>query len=129
TICLPSSKSVPSLSNKLTVAGWGRADNAQTSDVKRIATLYRQDQPKCLNTIPLPLRDTQICVGGGKADSCKGDSGGPLMTSIESRDGSVIWYLTGIVSLGYDKPCGTPNKPGIYTSVSQYLDWIQKTMY
>ncbi|GJQ74219.1 hypothetical protein Trydic_g19126 [Trypoxylus dichotomus] len=128
-ICLPSPRSVPAWSTKLTVAGWGTADNGQGSDVKRIATMYRQDQSKCLNTVRFHLRDSQICVGGGKADSCNGDSGGPLMTSIEEQDGTQVWYLVGVVSFGYNKPCGTLNRPGIYTSVSQYLDWIQETMY
>lgn len=33
------------------------------------------------------------------------------------------WAVVGIVSWG--SGCGLPNKPGIYTSVVQYLDWIK----
>ncbi|KAI1297158.1 Serine proteinase stubble [Halotydeus destructor] len=62
-----------------------------------------------------------ICAGlaaGGK-DSCSGDSGGPLMAYSKSRR---TWLLVGIVSNGIK--CGEPNLPGIYTRVSEYLNWI-----
>lgn len=48
-----------------------------------------------------------------------GDSGGPLVIP---RDGN-IWYLIGIVSWGMD--CGKENKPGVYTKVTRYRDWIK----
>lgn len=46
----------------------------------------------------------------------KADSGGPLVT-----DGNV---LIGVVSTGVG--CARPGLPGIYTKVSEYVDWIQK---
>ncbi|XP_075399685.1 transmembrane protease serine 11G-like [Tenrec ecaudatus] len=62
-----------------------------------------------------------ICAGylAGGQDACEGDSGGPLVTA---RDRN-IWYLIGIVSWGID--CGKPNKPGLYTKVTSYRDWIK----
>lgn len=70
----------------------------------------------------MKISDTQICAGGesGK-DSCRGDSGGPLMTVNTSRDNN--WYAAGIVSFG-PTPCGFENWPGIYTRVSSYVNWI-----
>ncbi|KAH8022997.1 hypothetical protein HPB51_009601 [Rhipicephalus microplus] len=48
----------------------------------------------------------------------KGDSGGPAMQMHEDR---VV--LAGIVSWG--EGCGRKGLPGVYTRVSQYLDWIE----
>lgn len=103
--------------------------SAHSSDVKRVATLYLQDNRRCLNTVPLPVKQSQLCIGGGTADSCKGDSGGPLMMSVKDNSGIPVWYLVGVVSLGYDKPCGTVDKPGIYTSVAYNLKWIRENMF
>lgn len=41
------------------------------------------------------------------------------MMRIESR-----WFQLGIVSFG--NQCGLENYPGVYTRVSEYLDWIQE---
>ncbi|XP_006896873.1 PREDICTED: transmembrane protease serine 11F-like [Elephantulus edwardii] len=61
-----------------------------------------------------------LCAGfmEGKIDACKGDSGGPLVYP-DNRD---IWYLVGIVSWG--QSCALPKKPGVYTRVTMYRDWI-----
>ncbi|XP_076592860.1 ovochymase-2-like [Chaetodon auriga] len=69
------------------------------------------------------LTNNMFCAGvpGGGQDSCHGDSGSPLAL----RDDGRFW-AAGIVSWGVD--CGQPGTYGIYTRVTNYLDWINKTM-
>ena len=57
-------------------------------------------------------------------DSCNGDSGGPL--AYKRGDNDEPWYLIGIVSYG-TKKCGI-GKPGVYTKVTNYLDWIERNL-
>ncbi len=56
-------------------------------------------------------------------DSCKGDSGAPL---VYRSVPNMPWYLVGLVSYGTD-PCGI-GKPGVYTKIDVYLDWISQTI-
>ncbi|KAM5284403.1 transmembrane protease serine 11A [Hipposideros larvatus] len=61
-----------------------------------------------------------FCAGylEGIYDACRGDSGGPLVI----KDLKDTWYLIGIVSWGDN--CGQKNKPGVYTKVAVYRNWI-----
>ncbi|XP_022919852.2 phenoloxidase-activating factor 3-like [Onthophagus taurus] len=108
--------------NPLVVVGWGKTEFDELSDVKRVANLDLQPKSSCLNTVKIPLIESQLCVGGGLQDSCDGDSGGPLV-QVDHSKSQPIWKLIGLVSLGTGK-CGTIGKPGIYTNVSYYYDWI-----
>uniref|UniRef100_A0AAV2KSB6 trypsin n=1 Tax=Knipowitschia caucasica TaxID=637954 RepID=A0AAV2KSB6_KNICA len=59
-----------------------------------------------------------ICAGlNGCADACQGDSGGPLACAKDD-----VSFLYGIISWG--EGCGRTNKPGVYTKVLNYMDWI-----
>lgn len=61
-----------------------------------------------------------ICAGGGGKDSCKGDSGGPLMY-MDEYNATYRMVQYGIVSQG-SSSCST--NPGIYTDVRKYVRWI-----
>lgn len=55
-------------------------------------------------------------------DSCKGDSGGPLMDLDKETN---RWVALGIVSVGPVR-CGQSRVPGVYTKVANYIPWIKE---
>lgn len=65
--------------------------------------------------------EKMICAGReeGGVDSCQGDSGGPLMF----KDENSRWNQVGIISFGFR--CGSPHFPGVYTRISNYINWIK----
>uniref|UniRef100_A0A670ZCN3 Peptidase S1 domain-containing protein n=1 Tax=Pseudonaja textilis TaxID=8673 RepID=A0A670ZCN3_PSETE len=73
--------------------------------------------PVCQAAYPAMSGKNILCAGvleGGK-DSCKGDSGGPLICNGQ---------IQGIVSWGRF-PCAQLLEPGVYTKVFDYNDWIE----
>lgn len=65
-----------------------------------------------------------LFLGGN--DTCKGDSGGPLMQSQLNSDGYLYWTQIGIVSWGIG--CGKENTYGFYTHVQKLRSWIDFTV-
>lgn len=117
--------------DELTALGWGDQSSPSAeeyippSDQLMSVTLPRYQRAECEAYYDEHfgeenvLTDNMFCAGRTEAgfDTCYGDSGGPLL----SRDGA-DWYLVGLTSFGDD--CAKARTPGIYTRVSQYLDWI-----
>ncbi|CAJ1086875.1 LOW QUALITY PROTEIN: coagulation factor VII-like [Xyrichtys novacula] len=104
-----------------TVSGWGRrGENGPTSTLLRRLKVPRIRTQQCVEDSGVVLTDNMFCAGyiEGRQDSCKGDSGGPLVTEYKKTV-----FLLGIVSWG--KGCARPGNYGIYTRVSNYLEWIQ----
>lgn len=107
---------------ELYVGGWGvvEPDSTTMSDHFRQVKIPIASQYTCKSTMGFPAGDSStVCAGyaEGKLDSCIGDSGGPLYT------GNTV---VGLVSFGED--CALPNKYGVYTRVSHYVNWINKTI-
>ncbi|XP_061780149.1 coagulation factor VII-like isoform X2 [Nerophis lumbriciformis] len=103
-----------------TVSGWGRrAENGPTSHLLRRLRVPRIRTQQCVEESGVALTDNMFCAGyiQGQQDSCKGDSGGPLVTQYKKTT-----FLLGIVSWG--KGCARPGHYGIYTRISNYLQWI-----
>ncbi|KAF4518449.1 hypothetical protein B566_EDAN002104 [Ephemera danica] len=121
-LCLPprSLRTDTFVGQKPTVVGWGTTYyGGKESTVQRQVELPVWRNEDCDSSYFQPITASFICAGysqGGK-DACQGDSGGPLMLK---RDGR--WVQIGIVSFG--NKCGEPGYPGVYTRVTEYLDWI-----
>lgn len=123
-ICLPSNSS---LGGKLFVAGWGKTETTSASNIKLKLALPLTEKSLCDQTYVsagVQLGYGQICAGGQRGkDSCRGDSGGPLMAVERIADGTGKWTAVGVVSFG-PSPCGMQGWPGVYTKVSDFVPWI-----
>lgn len=100
------------------------------SQVLLKATLPIVSYAECLNVYKreVPITSSQICAGGEEGkDSCSGDSGGPLQVLSVNPSGEPAYIQQGIVSFG-PRICGSQGKPGVYTKVAYYTDWIMKNM-
>ncbi|XP_008056840.1 cationic trypsin-3 [Carlito syrichta] len=103
------------------ISGWGNTLSSGTNYPELLQCLNAPilSDTACRNAYPGKITSNMICLGfleGGK-DSCQGDSGGPVVCNGE---------LQGIVSWGYG--CAQQGKPGVYTKVCNYVDWIQQTI-
>ncbi|XP_030904402.2 transmembrane protease serine 11E-like [Melopsittacus undulatus] len=122
-VCLPEASHVFPDNSSCFVTGWGALENDGYS-----VNELRQAEIKIISTAACNRREVyggaitpgMLCAGylKGQVDACQGDSGGPLVNA-NSRG---IWYLVGIVSWGDE--CGKRNKPGVYTRVTYYRNWI-----
>lgn len=125
--CLPaqSSSITENDNHSVTVMGWGW-DNEDVTignkpEILQKASVTVISNEQCQKSYEANNKEnvisaTQMCAGRmqGGVDACWADSGGPLID--ENRT------LIGIVSTGVG--CGRAGLPGIYTRVSQYIEWI-----
>nr|XP_031325644.1 transmembrane protease serine 11G-like isoform X1 [Camelus dromedarius] len=123
-VCLPDATFEALPGSKVFVTGWGALKaNGPFPNTLREAEVEIISNDVC-NRVSVyggAVSSGMICAGflRGKLDACEGDSGGPLVIANDRN----IWYLIGIVSWGMD--CGKENKPGVYTKVTRYRDWIK----
>ncbi|XP_027145520.1 complement C1r-A subcomponent-like [Larimichthys crocea] len=134
-ICLPGEGTTYTTGMMGLVSGFGLTEEGRrrilTNKLKYVQ-LPVVEQEACSNSVTLAKRtrdyvpnltNNMFCAGvpeGGK-DSCQGDSGGPFTVSDDGQ-----FWAAGIVSWGVD--CGQQGTYGVYTRVSNYVDWINKTM-
>uniref|UniRef100_A0A8C5N5L0 Peptidase S1 domain-containing protein n=1 Tax=Gouania willdenowi TaxID=441366 RepID=A0A8C5N5L0_GOUWI len=126
-VCLPSATEPPTGSPCL-VAGWGSLyEDGPSADVVMEAKVPLLPQSTCKSALGKDLvTNTMLCAGylSGGIDSCQGDSGGPLIYKDRL---SGRFQLYGITSWG--DGCGEKGKPGVYTRVAAFSDWIQAEIH
>lgn len=130
-VCLPEAKE--DLQNTIcTVSGWGIINSTTevTSTFLRGLNIPVIPTSTCRKIhhdkdVLNAIFKTNLCtlfVAGGR-DACGGDSGGPLACRMNSGQ----YILGGVVSWGDADGCAIKKLPGVFTQVSDYVDWIEKT--
>uniref|UniRef100_A0A8C3VPQ6 Transmembrane protease serine n=1 Tax=Catagonus wagneri TaxID=51154 RepID=A0A8C3VPQ6_9CETA len=122
-VCLPEASATFQPNSTVYITGFGALfyggesqNNLREARVKIIS----DDVCKQPHVYGSDIKSGMFCAGylEGIYDACRGDSGGPLV----GKDLKDTWYLIGIVSWGDN--CGQKNKPGVYTKVADYRNWI-----
>ncbi|XP_067245917.1 trypsin-2-like [Chanodichthys erythropterus] len=112
---IPLTTNCSSAGEQCLVSGWGKTEVGSAS-VLQCLNLPVVSRMLCKRAYGTLITDNMFCAGfmeGGK-DSCKGDSGGPVVCN---------GNLKGVVSFG--KGCAQPGFPGVYAEVCRYTDWIK----
>ncbi|XP_075456970.1 coagulation factor XII isoform X1 [Ascaphus truei] len=123
-VCLSQNFKVAGTGTQCEVAGWGHQHHGAEQYALYLQEAFIPIIPhtQCCspNVHGNRILPGMLCAGflEGGADACQGDSGGPLVCEVDGRI-----ELNGIVSWGTG--CGEENKPGVYTAVSSYIDWVK----
>ncbi|KFU84241.1 Putative serine protease 56, partial [Chaetura pelagica] len=123
-VCLPSSPVEPSPGTACYIAGWGSLYEAEgpAADVVMEARVPLLSQETCRGALGRDmLTNAMFCAGylSGGIDSCQGDSGGPLACQDPSSQRFVLYGIT-----SWGDGCGEQGKPGVYTRVATFIDWL-----
>jgi len=110
--------SYPPNGEMLHVIGMGATSKGgpQASEL-RDALVPAMSQQQCMNYYH--LSDAKMCAGeiNGPTDACQGDSGGPLLKKRSNN----VHIQVGVVSYG----AGCAKYPGVYSRISNQIDWIR----
>ncbi|CAI9165282.1 unnamed protein product [Rangifer tarandus platyrhynchus] len=127
-VCLPREPQEPPAGTPCAIAGWGALfEDGPEAEAVREARVPLLSADTCRRALGPGLRpSSMLCAGylAGGIDSCQGDSGGPLTCSEPGPRPKEVLY--GVTSWG--DGCGEPGKPGVYTRVAVFKDWLQEQM-
>ncbi|BFZ24089.1 hypothetical protein BsWGS_27128 [Bradybaena similaris] len=127
-ICLPNPGQKCLLDDFLVVTGWGaECATHKTRSIRHLKSVHLRCKTKkfCRRNIysRLQITDRMFCAGAkySEQDVCDGDLGGPGALRRAN-----LFILIGVMSHG--TLCQKRNFPVIFSSVSAYLPWIEKTI-
>ncbi|XP_069030943.1 enteropeptidase-like [Embiotoca jacksoni] len=122
-VCLPARGQNFAIGRICYIAGWGRdAEDGVRPDILQQARVPLVSRTLCQSQIlKYNITSSKLCAGYpvGGVDSCKGDSGGPLMCLDNGH-----WTAIGVISFGLG--CGRPQTPGVYARVAAFTSWIAR---
>jgi len=122
-VCLPADLSATYAGVRATVTGWGTlSSGGPSSDVLQEVDVTVAINAECNSAYAskgYTITSNMVCAGDSGKDSCKGDSGGPLITSENDRQA-----LIGVVSWGLPGGCAIDGFPGVYSRVTEKMSWI-----
>ncbi|XP_032435223.1 tissue-type plasminogen activator isoform X2 [Xiphophorus hellerii] len=122
-VCLPERGLVLPDWTECEISGYGKNSEFSDEYSERVKRGHVRLWPKerCVPEVlsGRTITSNMLCAGDtrGLDDACKGDSGGPLVCRTKDR-----MTLMGVISWG--DGCGHKDKPGVYTRVTNYVDWI-----
>ncbi|XP_023789039.1 serine protease 56 [Cyanistes caeruleus] len=126
-VCLPSGPAEPSPGTPCYIAGWGSLyEEGPAADVVMEAQVPLLSQETCRGALGKDLlTSAMFCAGylSGGIDSCQGDSGGPLACEDPTSHHFVLYGIT-----SWGDGCGEQGKPGVYTRVTAFTDWLSLQM-
>eukprot|EP01023_Acetabularia_acetabulum_P020024 TRINITY_DN2030_c5_g1_i5.p1 TRINITY_DN2030_c5_g1~~TRINITY_DN2030_c5_g1_i5.p1 ORF type:complete len:407 (-),score=29.22 TRINITY_DN2030_c5_g1_i5:420-1640(-) len=124
---------------KAVVAGWGFTSKQEAGDNDLFLTTATYMRQALLNYVPERecradlfdaygfdiYQDTMLCFKSPVNDTCKGDSGGPLIIyDFDFSVGEFIWRLYGLTSLRLQQDCDTGGLVGFYVNIAKFHNWI-----
>ncbi|XP_061754381.1 tissue-type plasminogen activator isoform X1 [Nerophis ophidion] len=122
--CLPEAGLVLPDWTECEISGYGKDTEFSAHYSERVKRGFVRLWPRerCIPDVlsGRPVTANMLCAGDtrGLDDACKGDSGGPLVCRNNNK-----MTLMGVISWG--DGCGQRDKPGVYTRVTRYIDWIR----
>ncbi|RKP09682.1 trypsin-like cysteine/serine peptidase domain-containing protein [Thamnocephalis sphaerospora] len=124
-----------------TVVGWGRNEANQKSPFLQRVDLPSAKEDACVQAQGdfEKQRDQLLCVGNTQGkDTCRGDSGGPLLIQVRSSGGTgkaaaEAWVQAGVTSFGANTMgldpnlCGTSGAIGFYARTDFFASWVAQS--
>ncbi|XP_047627748.1 tissue-type plasminogen activator isoform X3 [Phacochoerus africanus] len=130
TVCLPEADLQLPDWTECELSGYGKHEASSPFYSERLkeahVRLYPSSRCTSKHLFNKTITNNMLCAGDTRSggdhanlhDACQGDSGGPLVCMKDNH-----MTLVGVISWGLG--CGQKDVPGVYTKVTNYLNWIR----